>query len=230
MTAPTVGKRQDRSGSGTSRLLAVHLRIADVLLRLVQLHALWVGWTLRGGVVLGVFPATAAVAAIARRDALGRTAAGSWGELRRDFARHWRAQFRHANALGWILAAAGALILIEERVMRAAGDGAIGVFVAGVLWMLGAGVAALGVLVWPLAAHFDARPLAVIRGAVVLLLGRPLAALAPLGAAAALAAAYYLVPGLIPAFGVAGPLWLVTAVLLRGGALPAAPAAAPEPR
>ena len=220
MSAPRLAKEQDRSGSGIARLLAMHLRVAEVLLRLVQLHVLWIVWTLRGGVVLGAFPAAAAVAAISRADALGRSGEG-WRELRNEFAGHWRAQFRHANALGWTLAAAGSVILIEERVMRSVGDGGLGVFVAGVLWMLGAAVIAIGLLVWPLAAHFDARPLAVIRGAVVLMLGRPLAALAPLGAAAALAAAYYLVPGLIPAFGVAAPLWLVTTVLLRTGALPA---------
>src|SRR5690606_9588575 len=59
--------RHDRIGEGLmQRLLELHQRAGRLGLRLLYLQLLWLGWTLRGGVLLGIFPATAAVHAVLR--------------------------------------------------------------------------------------------------------------------------------------------------------------------
>ncbi|GAA4782687.1 DUF624 domain-containing protein [Microbacterium gilvum] len=204
------------------RLLAVHLRLVDVVLRLVRLNLLWWGWTLRGVVVAGAFPATAALAAVARRDAIDGVDddRAGWRALRREFAAARHAEARQANALGWMLAGAVALLVVEERLVRALGGDAFSTFVGGMLWMLVVLVLAIGVTAWPLGAHFDERPLAIVRRSALLLAGRPVAALVHLAVFAGVLCAYYLAPGLIPVFGLAAPMWLATGALWGTGVLP----------
>lgn len=58
-----------------NRWLDWHQQLGRLGLRLFQLHLLWAVWTVRGGVLLGLFPATAAVFAVLRADVLRGTGA-----------------------------------------------------------------------------------------------------------------------------------------------------------
>ena len=100
-----------------NRLLGWHTRAGELGLRLLQLHLLWIVGTLRGGVLLGVFPATAAVVAVIRRDVLDDDLAPDGDHrqrepLRREFSTFWRQELVPANTLGYAITVLWAVLLL----------------------------------------------------------------------------------------------------------------------
>lgn len=210
-------------------------RFGRLGLRLLCLHLLWLAWTLRGGVLLGAFPATAALHAVLREDA--RSAVAHPDEpptltgLRARFGELWRREFAAANRLGLLLALCWAVLVLDRRVVERLDLGGLGPVLAGGLTVAGVWLGLLTVLVWPLQSHFDEGAGALLRRALILTAGRPATAVLAGAGVGLLLCAYYLVPGLIPVFGLAAPAAMATAVLWRSGLLAAqtdgaAPAAA----
>jgi uncharacterized membrane protein YesL len=203
------------------KLLDLHQRVGRTGVRLLLLQLLWLGYTLRGGVVLGIFPATAAVHALLREHERD----GDDGELprlrslREQFGEHWRRELWPANRLGALLVPAWAVLLLSRSVVETVDLGVPSPLLAGAHSVLGVLLGVLTVLCWPLQVHFDEGAPAVLRRALVLVTGRPGAAVpAGLGVGIVLCA-YYLVPGLVPVFGVAAPAAIATACLWRTGVL-----------
>ncbi|KAB8194142.1 DUF624 domain-containing protein [Nonomuraea phyllanthi] len=198
-------------------LLGWHTRLGEVGLRLFLLHLLWLGGTLAGGVVLGVFPATAAVYAVVRRDLMGRDEPS---RLREEFATAWRREFRAANALGYAFLALWALLLLDRHVVATVDLGAAGPALAGLFWLLAVFLFGMSVAAGPLAAHFaESVPKLVVRSALFVL-ARPLVAGLNAVAVAVVLCVYYVVPGLVPVFGIAAPACLSFAYLWSTGLLP----------
>ncbi|MCD0447039.1 DUF624 domain-containing protein [Glycomyces sp. A-F 0318] len=201
-------------------------RFGRLGLRLLCLHLLWLAWTLRGGVLLGAFPATAALHGVLREDA--RRAITDPDEppalagLRARFGGHWHREFAPANRLGALLLLVWAVLVLDRRVVENLDLGAFGPVLAGGLTVAGVWLGVLTVLVWPLQSHFDEGALALLRRALVLTAGRPAAAALAGAGVGVLLAAYYLVPGLVPVFGLAAPAAVATAALWRSGVLAAA--------
>ncbi|UFU03129.1 DUF624 domain-containing protein [Ruania suaedae] len=220
------------------RVLEWHQRLGRLGLRLLVLHLLWIGWTLRGAVVAGIFPATAALHGALRddirhalqypEDPLALDRAGRRA-LRTRFAELWRAERGPANRLGAVLTVAWALVIVDRMVVAVLDLGGLGPVLAGGLTVAGVVLGLLTVLVWPLQAHFDEGAFALLRRSAVLAGGRPAAAaLTGLGAGLILCA-YYLIPGLIPVLGVAAPAAVATTCLWRTGVLAAPPPMAVPP-
>lgn len=200
-------------------------RLGGLGLRLLCLHLLWLAWTLRGGVLLGVFPATAALHGVLREDA--RSALARPGEapaprgLRAGFGELWHREFAAANRLGALLVLCWAVLVFDRRVVERLDLGALGPLLAGGVTVAGVWLGIVTVLVWPLQSHFDEGAGALLRRALILTAGRPgTAALAGAGVGALLCA-YYLLPGLVPVFGLAAPAAVATAALWRSGVLAA---------
>ncbi|MEU5870873.1 DUF624 domain-containing protein [Glycomyces sp. NPDC047369] len=198
-------------------------RLGRLGLRLLCLHLLWLAWTLRGGVLLGAFPATAALHGVLRDDA--RTAIAHPDEpptlagLRARFGELWKREFAAANRLGLLLALCWAFLIVDRRVVEHLDLGAAGPFLAGGLTVAGIVLGVVTALVWPLQSHFDEGAGALLRRALVLTAARPATALLAGAGVGALLCVYYLVPGLVPVFGLAAPAALATAVLWRSGVL-----------
>ncbi|MCP2267202.1 YesL family protein [Promicromonospora thailandica] len=208
------------------RLVTLHTHVGTWGWRLLKLHLLWLLHTLRGGVVLGVFPATAAVHEVLRHDLMSDDVTERRG-LRAEFDAAWRANLRGANVLGYALTVLWAVLLAERQALAGAGSGLAGA-AGSLLWFAAAFLAVATALVWPLAAHYDEAALPHLRRAATLVLARPVTALVTASAGGAILAAYYLVPGLVPVLGVAAPALATTYCLRRSGILPA-PASAPSP-
>ncbi len=202
------------------RLLGWHTRAGEIGLRLLWLHLLWIVGTLRGGVVLGVFPATAAVAAVVRRDLVRGEDAGR-EPLRREFTALWRAELVGANVLGWTVTAIWAVLLLDRHLLRVVDLGAAAPVLAGLLWVLTAFAFVLTAALPALLAHFAEGPLALLRRGAVLVVARPKQALLNALAVGVVLCVYYVVPGLIPVFGVALPAYLSFSALWGSGVLPA---------
>ncbi|MFB9660335.1 YesL family protein [Glycomyces mayteni] len=198
-------------------------RLGRLGLRLLCLHLLWIAWTLRGGVVLGAFPATAALHAVLREDARSAVARPdeppALSGLRARFGTLWKREFAAANRLGLLLALCWAFLLVDRRVVEHLDLGAAGPVLAGGLTVAGVVLGVVTVLVWPLQSHFDEGAGALLRRALVLALARPATAVLAGAGVGVLLCAYYLVPGLVPVFGLAAPAALATAVLWRSGVL-----------
>jgi uncharacterized membrane protein YesL len=212
------------------RLLALHLRVTAVAVRLFQLHLLWLAWTLRGAVIVGVFPATATVYAVLRRDVLdGDDAVRGWRPLRRSFRDGWRAELGPANRRGYLLLGAWLIVGLSRRAVDLGVLGASGPALAVALAVVTVLLAAMTAHVETLAAHFDDGALRALRRAAVLAVARPGATLVNLLGVGIVVVAYVQVPGLVPVFGVAAPAWLSTQYLWGTGVLARPPAADKTP-
>ncbi|MGC0249933.1 YesL family protein [Pseudactinotalea sp. Z1748] len=213
-------------GTAMTWLVGWHSRIGRAGLRLLALHLLWINWTLRGGIVLGVFPATAAVYAVIRRDIL-TPEHGVRVRLRTHFGTTWRTEFAAANRLGYLLVIPWAILVINRQLVAVVDFGASGPVLAGLLTVLGVVLFAVSVNVWILAAHFDEGALAMLRRALTLIPARPAIAALTILTAAVVLAGYYLVPGLIIVFGLTLPAALTSQDLWSTGLL--RPPATPGP-
>jgi uncharacterized membrane protein YesL len=151
------------------------------------LNVLWLAFTLLGGVVLGIGPATVAACVLARRRMRGE-AAGA-----RAFAATWRREFLRGSAV--VLPVAGLALLLLLNASFFAALGPVPGAGAARLATLAALVAVVAVLAWvgPLYAHYDlplrsyplkALRFALARPAPTVLLLLVLAALAFASAAA----------------------------------------------
>lgn len=203
------------------RVLSLHSAAAEIVLRLFLLHLLWILHTLRGGVVLGLFPATAAVHAVLRRDAMSRDHARA--DLWREFGTVWRSELGRANALGWALAAVWTVLVVQHSILTATPPSGLA---AGVAGALGIGMAVLGVvttLTWVLHAHFEESVPALLRRSVTLALGRPLVALGCAAGVAVVLCLYYVLPGLVPVLGTSLPALVAVTTLWGSGVLPRPP-------
>ncbi|WP_188187793.1 YesL family protein [Nonomuraea sp. SYSU D8015] len=197
-------------------LLAWHTRAGEVGLLLLKLHLLWIVWSLAGGIVLGVFPATAGVYGVIRGEFLPSAAP-------REFRRLWRQEFRTANVVGYVFAAAWAMLLVDRRLLETADLGVVEPLLGAVLWVTTLFVSCMTVNVWILAAHFAEGPFALVRRSAILVLARPVQALFTLLVAGVILCAYYLVPGLVPVFGVAAPAFASFAYVWSTSVLPTTP-------
>ncbi len=186
------------------RLLGWHTRAGEIGLRLFQLHLLWVVGTLAGGVLLGVFPATAAVYAVVRGDVMGNER----GPLVRQFRTAWRREFRTANLLGYVLTVLWVLLLWHGRLLGAGGLGAAAPAVAGLVTVATVVLALVSTQAFALAAHFDEGPGALLRRTALMVVARPVPTLVNAILWAVVLGAYHVVPGLVPVFGVVGPAYL----------------------
>ncbi|GEK19588.1 YesL family protein [Cellulomonas xylanilytica] len=210
------------------RLLGWHTKAGDLGLRLLQLHLLWLWWTLRGAVVLGVFPATAAVLAVVRRDAMRGDDDRDRLALRQEFGAFWRQELRPANGVGWTVTAVWAVLLLDRHLLAVVDLGLAGPVLAGLLWVVTAFAFVMTAALPALSAHFAEGPGALLRRGAALVVARPRQALLNAAVVGVVLCTYYVVPGLVPVFGVALPA-SVSFWYLWGSGLLAAPTTSPAP-
>jgi uncharacterized membrane protein YesL len=201
------------------RALEWHTRAGEIGLLLFKLHLLWIWRCLLGGIVLGVFPATAAVYGVVRREFVGLDSDGEPSTVRQQFRALWQQEFRTANLVGYIFVALWAVLLLDRRLLETYALGAIEPALGGLLWLLTMFLSCMSTNVWVLAAHFDETGLTLVRRSAILVLARPVSALLNLVIVGVVASAYYVVPGLVPVFGVAVPAFLSFAYVWSTGVL-----------
>ncbi|SDB86074.1 Uncharacterized membrane protein YesL [Sanguibacter gelidistatuariae] len=214
-----------------NRVLSWHTRIGDAGFRLAHLQLLWIVHALMGGIVLGVYPATAAVFAVLRRD---RMEAADWEGARhrpsvwREFHDEWRRELVGANVIGLVLTAGWAVVVYDHRLLRAV-DMAAAPVLTGLLWILTVALLVVSASVFVLHAHFAESPARVLRRSAVLTIARPVLALVCAGILAVALGLYYVLPGLAVVFGVVAPAFAIMAYVWQSGVLPRASAPSPVP-
>ncbi|WP_416147496.1 YesL family protein [Salipaludibacillus sp. HK11] len=84
-------------------------KITDWIAKLAYVNLLWVGFTIMGGVVLGLFPATVALFFITRKWVLGEKPVS----LVKSFFQAFREDFWKANAIGYSAGALGVFLFTD---------------------------------------------------------------------------------------------------------------------
>ncbi|WP_146197444.1 YesL family protein [Promicromonospora sp. AC04] len=173
-----------------------------------------------GLVVVGWFPSVAAAYGTwrhwFRESAPQWTARETWA----TFHHLWRGELGAANLLGWPLTLAGALLVLELRLMTHEVAGASGAATGGALTVILFALVLFAMLVWVVRAHFDQTSWWAARTTVQMLLARPICSLmlAVLGLITLWTWSQW--PGLLVVFGAALPIFLVTAIVYYLGGLP----------
>lgn len=217
--------------SGLHRFLGWHTVVGDTGRRFAWLQLLWLGHTLLGGVVLGIFPATAAVHAVLRRDQMvadGWSGSSQRERLTREFHLAWRRELLPANALGLTLGALWVFVLVDHWLLRTV-EISFGPALQVPLWILTVVLVAVSGVVWVLQSHFAEGPFALLRRSFVLVLARPLLAFPAAGVLAITACVYYVLPGLAVVFGIVAPAGVSMLLIWRAGVLPGPEAVVTSP-
>jgi uncharacterized membrane protein YesL len=156
------------------------------------LNALWLAFTLLGGVLFGIGPATVAACVVARRRLRGESI------YLRDFASVWRKEFLRGSIVVVPVIAVVGLLFTNYAFFSALGPQASGarlVTLAALVLAIGAGS-----YVAPMYAHYDLHPLRVLPKAMRFALGRPVSTFILLFVFAAFAFASAVMPVLLALF------------------------------
>jgi uncharacterized membrane protein YesL len=195
--------------SGFTAASSLANRGIEWIWRLALLNLLWIGLTLAGGVIFGLFPATSAMYVVMRR----------WfvhPETRdqssiRAMTAAWRDNFWRANALGWALTVVGAL-LAYGLWLSIGNTGLAGSVAFYCIVIVAAMFCAMLIHLPFLAAHLEAGGIRLVRAAWMLALAQPFATLALAAVFVGLSYIQAAVPALL-LFASLSPLALVTTIL-----------------
>jgi uncharacterized membrane protein YesL len=182
--------------------------ITDEVFWAAQLNLLWIAFTLAGGVILGVGPATVAAYTLARRRAQGESFS-PW----RAFATAYRGEFGRGSALVLPLVATSALLVTNYFYFASLGS-------AGTVFRLATlgAIAALVVItayLLPMSVHYDLRVLTCFPKASLFALTRPAASVLLLFVFTAIGYAAAMYPFLVLVIAIGGWIQLDTWLCLR---------------
>lgn len=176
--------------------MSVRIQIAcSEVVWMIQLNLLWIVFTLLGGVLLGLGPATVAAYALARRHARGETIhalSEFWHACRREFVR--------GSLLVLPMAVAATVLVGNYLYFTALGPGAGTWRVATFLALIA--LTGVGAYLGPLHAHYDLPLWSYLPKASLLALTRPASTVLLLFVLSAIAFAAATAPLLAPLIGV----------------------------
>lgn len=123
------------------------------LWEIIKLHINWVLYTLRGAVVLGIFPSTAAVYAIARHWLINDNKA----EIATLFKKFYAESFKIANLLGWITLLFSIPIYLNWRILPLLDQSIFKVFLYGFVIFLTILIGFFWLYLFPTIANYSLR-------------------------------------------------------------------------
>ncbi|MBM7570683.1 YesL family protein [Aquibacillus albus] len=131
--------------------------------RLAALNLLWIGYSLIGLLVGGVFPATVAALGLSRKWINGENEVKSW----MTFKQIYRQEFKVANLIGWILTLVGLVLYLNYRLI-AASEGEIMIIIPFAFYLLLFFYSLIVIWVFPLLAHYQAHWFQHIKNAIII--------------------------------------------------------------
>ena len=141
-------------------------KIFTWIMRLAAVNALWFLYTLKGLIVLGLFPATLSAMKIFRKWKLGDFDFPIW----KTFKQEYQTEFGKSNTIGWILAMAGMVLYFNYLAIQSMGSVSILSYVAFYLLIF----FYLTLVIWsfPQLAHYDGRISHFFKNAIIIGFGR----------------------------------------------------------
>lgn len=179
-------------------------RAAEWIWRFAYLNLLWLGFSVLGLGVLGIFPATVALYAVLRKWVSGQRDISIiklyWSTFKQDFLR--------ANLLGYILAAFGFLVWYNFQYLAIATGSEHRLIL--IFWLIAVALLILLIVfLFPVYSHLKLPLLRYIPTTIKIALSSPLA-LITVGVGLWVAIQlFFIVPGLIPFYSVSTTGWLI---------------------
>ncbi|RKL66963.1 hypothetical protein CR203_14150 [Salipaludibacillus neizhouensis] len=181
------------------------ITMAEWLYELLVLQALWIIYIFRGILIMGFFPATAAVYAITR----------NWIrkseklDTIKTFKEYYHEYFRNSNILGWSFLLISGIVMMNFLYIPYYSENALRIGMYGLLIFLGLILLSLWSFLFPVLVHFDIKrtrdyALAMVKTALY----SPLGLILQLLLIGIYSMCIYLLPPLIIVFGVI-PLALI---------------------
>ncbi|SDY28314.1 Uncharacterized membrane protein YesL [Evansella caseinilytica] len=171
-------------------------RTCEWVWKLAYLNLLWLLFSLLGFVVIGIFPATAAMFAVLRKWFLKDTDVPVFS----TFFTTFKNNFFKVNLLGFLFAAVGYILYFNYQYLGTVDGGIHSVLAVG--WYIGSFLYLLALLfVFPVYVHYELKLLHYLKAAVIIAAVNPLALATLFVSLGLLFYLFYLIPGLIPFFG-----------------------------
>ncbi|WP_449539628.1 YesL family protein [Ferdinandcohnia sp. Marseille-Q9671] len=180
-----------------SRLWSGIYNLCKWITHLAYLHILWVLFTVLGVGVLGIFPSTAAMFAVARKKAMGIEDVPTFT----TFWKTYRSEFMRANVLGLLLIVIGLIWYFDLQFFRQF-EGSFYTVLNYLMMMVGLVYIILLLFIFPVFVHFDLKIYQYITHALKIGFLRPATLVMLL--IGSVGTYYFLItfPGMIPLFGI----------------------------
>ncbi|MGO1346111.1 MAG: YesL family protein [Bifidobacterium psychraerophilum] len=195
--------------------------LARIVMMILVVNIAIIVHTIMGLVLGGFFPSVAASYATYRAWILNPqdrswTVRQSWT----IFHRTWKRELLAANLFGWPQSLIWLVLIWEYWFVQHNNLGAMGFAVSGVLLVLNLLYALFVLVSWAIRANFDEGPLWIVRTSFSMVVVRPLSSLVMLILLVVTVMAYYKWSGLMVAFGVSLPIFVVMMVLYSWAKIP----------
>ncbi|MBS4195140.1 YesL family protein [Lederbergia citri] len=191
-----------------NRLLLGIYNLCKWITYFFYLNALWVVFTLLGGIVLGAMPSTIALYSIARKTAMGEEDI----PLVKTFWKVYRSEFLRANGLGYLLLLSGYLIYFNLTFFRSF-EGTIYSIMSFIMLLMAIVFIMMIMYIFPVYVHYQLKLIQYVKQALLIAFLHPFNLISML--ITGVATYYFLIflPGFIPLFAVSllvhFNMWLV---------------------
>ena len=190
----------------------LHNKLNDVgewIYRLIFLNFLWMGFTILGLGVLGIFPATNALFSVLRKYLLNKKDV----KIASDFYHFYRKDFLKSNALGYVLSLIAAVIWIDFRYFMSITN--FGMFIVGNLMLVLVAFLLLALcVVFPIFSHYEMSLGQYIKNALLYPFTHLLTMLLLVISIILFDLIVYQVPGFLPFIGISFPCFIMMKILL----------------
>ncbi len=144
-------------------------KAAEAITRILYINLLWVAFSLLGAIVLGVFPATAAMFSVVRKWMLGETDI----PIFKTFWQHYKSEFVQTNLLGFAMVLIGAVLYIDLRFFQSS-EGMITLVLSYLFLFLLLVFFTIALYIFPVFVHYQFKTLEYIKYALIMAIGRPI--------------------------------------------------------
>lgn len=164
--------------------------------RLAYVNLLWIGLSLLGGLVLGIFPATSAMFALVRR----------WVRGDDDFSvfplfwRTFKSDFWKANKIGWIVASLGIVLYLDYLFFSSSGSTFFFLLKSFTIMLIFVYVLIV-VMIFPVFVHYKLTIFHLFRNTIFISMLHPFKSLIAIIGSGIICLIMFLMPTLIPFFG-----------------------------
>ncbi|MDQ0257057.1 putative membrane protein YesL [Evansella vedderi] len=174
-----------------------YIRLGNWGFNLLLLNILWVLFSCIGLIIVGIFPATAALFAVLR-ELIMEDADTPVFKL---FWSKFKAEFIQSNILGYIVILVGVVLYVDLRVLHQLDSGLLQLTLASITVVIGFAYLLILLYIFPVFVHFNLKLWQYPKHALILAIGRPFHTITLFAGIAIIILIYLAVPALIFAIG-----------------------------
>lgn len=193
------------------KFLKVYNNIGEIGLDLFLLNIYWILFSLKGGVIFGLFPSTIALyACVRQRVKYGYYEETSW----KLFKTVYKKEFIKGNKLS-VLAFLWIFIYIDSRLLEVYHFGLLSDILSVVLLVFTIILLLFTIYIFPVYVHFNGSIKEYAKKCLILIIGKPVQSILLLLCLIFLFGLYYTFPGFIPVFGISLYTFITIKVLMK---------------